>query len=72
MQVSALKKKRLKSLSHSVTPLPDTPSGAELGASHYPSLGHHKAQELARIDSERTFQRVEFHVVPSQQFKGFL
>ena len=31
MQVSALRKKRLKSLSNSVTPLLDTPSGAGLG-----------------------------------------
>ena len=33
-QVSALRKKRLKSRSHSVTPLLDTPSGAGLGVSH--------------------------------------
>ena len=31
----------------------------------YPSLDHYKAQKLTRTDSERIFQRVEFHVVPS-------
>ena len=32
----------------------------------YPSLGHHEAQKLARTNSERTFQRVEFHDVHMQ------
>ena len=36
------------------------------GVDLYSSLGHHKAYKLARIDSECAFQKIEFHVVPSQ------
>ena len=38
----------------------------------YASLGHHKAYKFSRTNSKSTFQRVELHVVLTQELKGFL